>query len=64
MDKEVIERMVVEGQRYKIYLKNQFCYSGTLLLIDKEFLKLFDEKTGEKVILPMSEVTTLVEVEK
>lgn len=61
-DESYLKKLI--NTKCRIFLKNRFKYYGLVKAVDENFLQLADEKTGLKITISLSDLSTIEEVGK
>jgi len=59
-----MNHLLSKGTKIRIFLNNNYTYAGNILDIDDEAIKLYDTKTGLKIIVLRTEIRNIIEVEQ
>ena len=62
--KRIVEmsETIVIGNKYKLFLTNNFKYEGRILARDSSFIRILDYVSGKEIIIPIINIATAEEV--
>ena len=57
-----MNKTILIGKKYRVFLKNKFKYEGIALAADETFIKINDDVKGRPILLPLDTIDNIEEV--